>query len=55
MEKNEGWNEIKHPIVKVNKALNQYKDKVLFPDKVAKANEALRTVGLPKTEKKPEA
>ena len=55
MEKNEDLNEIKHPVVKVNKSLNQYKDKVLFPDKVDKANEALRTVGLPKTEEKSRA
>ena len=53
MEKNEGWNEIKRPIIEIDKSLNQYKDKVLFPDKVDKANEALRTVGLPKTVEKP--
>jgi hypothetical protein len=35
------------PIVRVDKALNQYKDKVLFPEKLAKANEMLKNIGLP--------
>lgn len=52
MKKNEGWNDLKHPVVKVNKALNQYEGQVLFPAQVDKANEALRTVGLPKSAKK---
>ena len=44
-------NEIKKrkvPIVRIDKSLNKYKDIVLFPDKLEKANEMLRTVGLPK-------
>lgn len=44
-------NEIKKrkvPIVKIDKSLNKYKGVVLFPDKLEKANEMLRTVGLPK-------
>jgi hypothetical protein len=36
------------PIVRIDKSLNKYKDTVLFPDKLAKANEMLRNVGLPK-------
>src|SRR5882724_591138 len=32
--------------------LEEVKGKVLFKDKVAKANETLKTVGLPKTKKK---
>jgi hypothetical protein len=33
---------------KVNKSLNKYSNVVLFPEKVAKANETLKRVGLPK-------
>ena len=35
-------------IVRVDKALNKFDDKILFPDKLEKANEVLRKVGLPK-------
>jgi len=38
----------KVPIVRIDKSLNKYKNIVLFPDKLEKANEMLRTVGLPK-------
>jgi len=38
----------KTPIVLVNSSLNKYDDKILFPDKLEKANEMLRKVGLPK-------
>jgi len=38
----------KVPIVRIDKSLNKYKNVVLFPDKLEKANEMLRTVGLPK-------
>lgn len=38
----------KIPIVKIDKSLNKYKGVVLFPEKLEKANEMLRTVGLPK-------
>ncbi|MDR1023540.1 MAG: hypothetical protein LBL94_09775 [Prevotellaceae bacterium] len=38
----------KIPIVRVDKSLNKYDDIVLFPDKLKKANEMLRRVGLPK-------
>ncbi len=41
-------NKKKVPIVKIDKSLNKYSDKVLFPDKVEKANQMLRTIGLPK-------
>jgi len=41
-------NQAKYPVVKINKSLNKYKGMVLFPEKLAKANEVLRTVGLPK-------
>jgi len=38
----------KIPIVRVDKSLNKYDDKILFPDKLEKANEMLRKIGLPK-------
>ena len=38
----------KVPIVRIDKALNKYDDIVLFPDKLERANEMLRIVGLPK-------
>jgi len=36
----------KIPIVRIDKSLNKYDDKNLFPDKLDKANEILRKVGL---------
>ena len=44
----------KVPIIKIDKALNKYSDKVLFPKKVEKANEMLRKIGLPKLQKQNE-
>ena len=38
----------KIPIVRVDEALNMYDDRILFPDKLEKANEMLRKIGLPK-------
>lgn len=38
----------KVPTVIINKSLNKYDNVVLFPEKLAKANQILRTVGLPK-------
>ena len=38
----------KTPIVVIDKSLDFFNDKVLFPEKLAKANEMLRKVGLPK-------
>lgn len=38
----------KIPIVRIDKSLNKYDDKNLFPDKLDKANEMLKKVGLPK-------
>ncbi len=40
-------NKSKVPIVRIDKSLDKYKDKILFPEKLAKANEMLRKVGLP--------
>ncbi|WP_181306654.1 hypothetical protein [Rufibacter sp. XAAS-G3-1] len=41
-------NRTKLPIVTIDKALEKYKPKVLFKEKLDKANEVLKTVGLPK-------
>ena len=38
----------KIPVVRVDKSLNIFDDKILFPDKLEKANEMLRKIGLPK-------
>jgi hypothetical protein len=42
----------KKPIVLVDKSLDFFNDKVLFPKKLEKANEMLKKVGLPKLDKK---
>lgn len=47
-EKNKGK---KPTILKVDKRLDEYLSKGLFKDKIDKANEVLRTVGLPKFSK----
>ncbi len=41
-------NKSKVPIVPIDPSLEQYRDKVLFPEKLAKANEMLKTAKLPK-------
>jgi hypothetical protein len=38
----------KKPIVIIDKSLDFFNDKVLFPEKLAKANEMLKKIGLPK-------
>jgi hypothetical protein len=38
----------KTPVVVIEKSLRQYKTKVLFPEKLAKANEVVKKIGLPK-------
>jgi len=38
----------KMPVVRIDKSLNKYDDIILFPDKLEKANEMLRRVGIPK-------
>ncbi len=55
MKKIEELNKSKLPIVKIDKSLSKYKDKVLFKEKVEKANETLKSVGLPKVLQKSEA
>ncbi len=44
-------NKSKLPIVRIDNDLEQYADKVAFPDKLEKANKVLNSVGLPKTRK----
>lgn len=45
-------NKRKTPIVVINNSLEKYKGKVLFPEKLAKANEVLKKIGLPKLKTK---
>lgn len=45
-------NKRKAPVVRIDQSLDKYNDIVLFPDKVAKANEMLKNIGLPKSNKK---
>ena len=41
-------NNSKVPIVRIDPSLEQYRNKILFPAKLAKANEMLKTTKLPK-------
>lgn len=41
-------NKKKTPIVKIDKELEKYRGKVLFPKKLKRANKILDRVGLPK-------
>ena len=36
------------PIVRIDSSLDKYDEKILFPDKLEKANEMLKKIGLPK-------
>lgn len=40
-------NKSKIPIVCIDPSLDQYKDKILFPEKLAKANKMLKKAKLP--------
>jgi hypothetical protein len=55
MKKIDELNKTKVPIIKIDKSLSKYKDKVLFKEKVEKANEALKNIGLPKPPEKSKA
>lgn len=44
-------NNAKIPIIVFDKKLEKFRDKTLFPEKLAKANEILAKVGLPKKNK----
>ena len=54
MQESEERDQFKAPIVAIDQSLNRYKEQVLFKAKVEKANEALRTMGLPKVMDKPQ-
>ncbi len=41
-------NSNKKPIVVIDRSLDFFNDKVLFPEKLKKANEMLKKIGLPK-------
>ena len=47
----EQLNSSKVPVIVFDKKLEQFRDKVLFPKKLARANEILSKVGLPKQKK----
>jgi hypothetical protein len=51
MKKIEELNKKKVPVVRIDNSLEKYKTIPLFQDKVDKANEVLKKVGLPKTKK----
>jgi len=48
MKKIKELNDRRVPIVRIDSSLEKYKAMPLFQDKVAQANETVRTVGLPK-------
>lgn len=52
MKKIEELNKSKVPVVRIDPSLDQYREKVLFPDKLAKANEMLKTAKLPKKKRR---
>ena len=41
----------KKPIIKIDKSLDFFNDKPLFPEKLEKANDMLKRIGLPKSQK----
>jgi len=49
----EAWKVIKkkYPDIRIDPSLSQYDGKVLFPEKLARANEHLRNIKLPKLDK----
>lgn len=48
----EELNQSKIPVIVFDKKLEQFRDKILFPEKLDKAKEVLSKVGLPKKIKK---
>ena len=47
----EELNTAKVPVIVFDKSLEQFRDKILFPEKLAKAKEILAKGGLPKKKK----
>lgn len=52
MKKIDELNKKKVPIVRIDNSLEQFKEQPLFQEKVDKANEVLKTIGLPKLKKR---
>lgn len=52
MKKIEQLNNSKVPVIVFDKKLEQFRNKILFPEKLAKANDIIAKVGLPKKELK---
>ena len=48
--KNQNTTKTTRSASRISKSLEKYKDMVLFPEKLEKANQVLREVGLPKKE-----
>lgn len=46
-------NTIKNPVVTIDKSLDKYNGKVIFKEKLDKANYMLKTYGVPKSGQKP--
>jgi len=44
-------NDKKVPVVRIDKSLNKYSNVVLFPEKVEKAKQAFKKLGLPDLKK----
>ncbi|WP_209332699.1 hypothetical protein [Lunatimonas salinarum] len=51
MKKIDELNKNKVPIVRIDNSLEQFKGQPLFQEKVDKANEILKNIGLPKIKK----
>ena len=51
MKKIDELNKRKVPIVRIDNSLEQFKEQPLFQEKVDKANEILKNIGLPKMKK----
>jgi hypothetical protein len=51
MKKIDELNKKKVPIVRIDNSLEQFKGQPLFQEKVDKANEILKNIGLPKIKK----
>lgn len=52
MKKIDELNKKKVPVVRIDNSLEQYKKLPIFQDKVDKANEMLKNIGLPKVKKR---
>jgi len=46
-----GLNKSKSPVVRIDNSLERYKGKIISQEKLDKANDMLKTIGLPKAGK----